>query len=283
MHWARGTTTGGATDDDVRRAGRLPADPPAAYFHHVTVDLSAAGPPPGVTYAGADARLADFIDHTLLRADAGPRDIDALCREAGEYRFAAVCVNPMWVSRCRDLLDGTGVAVATVIGFPLGANQAESKAEEAARAAGQGAHELDMVAAIGQIRGGDWRYVARDIEAVVRAVPDRLVKVIIETVLLEPLEIVRACTVAREAGARYVKSSTGVNPAGGATVEAVALMRLAVGDALGVKASGGIRDGATALRMLAAGATRIGTSSGVAMAACVGPGPRPLAELLAVS
>jgi deoxyribose-phosphate aldolase len=236
-----------------------------------------------VTYAREDVRLAGFIDHTLLRSDAGPRDIDVLCQEAGEHRFAAVCVNPMWVSRCRRLLDGTGVSVATVIGFPLGANQIESKADEAARAAEQGAHELDMVAAIGQIRCDDWRYVARDIEAVVRAAPDRLVKVIIETALLGPLEIVRACTVARDAGAHYVKSSTGMHAAGGATVEAVALMRLAVGDTLGVKASGGIRDGATAFRMLAAGATRIGTSNGVAMAACVGPGPRPLAELLAVS
>jgi deoxyribose-phosphate aldolase len=236
-----------------------------------------------VTYARENARLADFIDHTLLKPEATQRDIEQLCAEALSHRFAAVCVNPVWVPLCRDRLAGSGVTVATVAGFPLGASTSESKAAEAARAAEQGAEELDMVAAIGQMRSGDWGHVARDIEAVVRAVPGKLVKVIIESALLAPLQIVRACTVARDAGAHYVKTSTGFNAAGGATPGAVALMRLTVGDALGVKASGGVRDGETAFRMIAAGATRIGTSSGVAMAEQVGRGPMPLADLLAMS
>lgn len=246
-------------------------------------ELSVAGSPPGVTYARENARLASFIDHTLLKPDATRRDIETLCREAAEHGFAAVCVNPVWVPFCVDQLGGSGVKVATVIGFPLGASEPEVKAAEAARAAEQGADELDMVAAIGHMKSGDWRHVARDIEAVVAAAPERLVKVIIESALLSPMQIVQASRVARDAGAHYVKTSTGFSSAGGATVETVALMRLAVGDALGVKASGGIRDGDTAFRMIAAGATRIGSSSGVAMAECRGPGPRPLDELLATA
>ena len=246
-------------------------------------DSPLASPPRGVTYVREDARLATFIDHTLLKPDATRSDIERLCREAAECRFAAVCVNPMWVALCSELLAGSNVKVATVVGFPLGASEPESKAAEAARAMEQGADELDMVTAIGSMKSGDWRHVARDIHAVVCAVPGRLVKVIIESALLTPAGIVRACSVARDVGAHYVKTSTGFNPAGGATPEAVALMRLAVGDALGVKASGGIRDCDTAFRMIAAGATRIGTSSGVAMAGCVGRGPMSLADLLAVA
>jgi deoxyribose-phosphate aldolase len=249
----------------------------------VSSDPAVAGPPPGVTYARENARLADFIDHTLLKPDATQRDIETLCREAAEHRFAAVCVNPVWVPLCVDHLAGSSVKVATVVGFPLGASEPEGKAAEAARAAGEGAQELDMVAAIGHVKSGDWRHVARDIEAVVCAAPGRLVKVIIESALLSPMQIVQACRVAHDAGAHYVKTSTGFSAAGGATADAVALMRLAVGDALGVKASGGIRDGETAFRMIAAGATRIGSSSGVAMAECRGRGPRPLAELLATA
>lgn len=238
-------------------------------------------PPAGVTFVRGQARVADFIDHTLLRAEASRGDVAALCAEAREHRFAAVCVNAVWVPLCRELLAGSGVRLATVVGFPLGASAPESKAAETALAVRHGAEEIDMVAAIGQVKGGDWAHVARDIAAVVRAADGRLVKVIIESAALTPVEIIRACEVARDAGAGYVKTSTGFHPAGGATAEAVALMRLTVGDALGVKASGGIRDCESALRMIAAGATRIGTSSGVAMARCAGPGPRPLAELLA--
>ncbi|HEU4563833.1 MAG TPA: deoxyribose-phosphate aldolase [Gemmatimonadaceae bacterium] len=238
-------------------------------------------PPAGVTFARGQARVADFIDHTLLKAEASRGDIATLCAEAREHRFAAVCVNPVWVPLCRELLSGSGVRLATVVGFPLGASEAESKAAETALAVRRGAEEIDMVAAIGHVKSGDWAHVAADIAAVVRAAEGRLVKVIIESAALTPVEIIRACETARDAGAGYVKTSTGFHPAGGATAEAVALMRLTVGDALGVKASGGIRDCESALRMLAAGATRIGTSSGVAMARCSGPGPLPLAELLA--
>ena len=236
--------------------------------------------PPGVEYVRANARIADFIDHTLLKAEATAREVEQLCAEAAEHRFAAVCVNPVWVKLCAQRLKGTEVAVATVIGFPLGASRSDVKAFEAQRAVDDGAEELDMVAAIGQIKSGDWHYVADDIAAVVRAAPGRLVKVIIESSVLTPVEIIKASALARESGAHYVKTSTGFHSTGGASAEAVALMRLIVGDAMGVKASGGVRDCTAALKMIAAGATRIGTSGGVAMAKCLGPGPLPLRELL---
>jgi deoxyribose-phosphate aldolase len=262
-----------ARRDGAPSSGR--ATPPGA-------SVAPAAPvaaPRGVTWA-AEIRLGDLVDHTLLRAEATRADLVRLCEEAAEHRFAAVCVNPQWVPLCAELLRGAGIAVATVVGFPLGAAQTDVKAAEAALAVRQGAVELDMVLAVGALRGGDWRHVERDVATVVRAANGALVKVIVESALLAPLELVRACGIAREAGAHYVKTSTGFHPAGGATPEAVALMRLAVGDALGVKASGGVRDGAGALRLVAAGATRIGTSAGVAMAETRGPGPRPLRELL---
>ena len=235
----------------------------------------------GVRYARDNARIAEFIDHTMLKAETTQAEIDQLCAEAVEHEFAAVCVNPVWVPRCANRLEGSRVALATVVGFPLGANQSEIKASEAALAIRQGATEIDMVAAVGHIKSGDWHHVADDIGAVVRAANGMLVKVIIESAHLTPVEIIKASAIAREAGAHYVKTSTGFHAAGGASAEAVALMRLVVGDSLGVKASGGVRDCATALRMIANGATRIGTSSGVAMAACVGRGPLPMRELLA--
>lgn len=220
--------------------------------------------------------IAGRIDHTLLRPESTAADIDRLCNEVGVHRFAAVCVNPMWTARCAGRLGGGGggVSVATVVGFPLGANLTAIKVAEAAQAVRDGATELDMVAALGHLRAGDWRYVREEIEAVIRAagVP---VKVIIESAVLTPDEIVRASAVARDAGARFVKTSTGFHPAGGATTEAVALIRRTVGEAIGVKASGGIRDCATALRMLAAGATRIGTSNGARIASCLGRAPLP--------
>jgi deoxyribose-phosphate aldolase len=236
--------------------------------------------PPGVRFVRENARVADFIDHTLLKAEATRSDVEKLCDEAREHRFAAVCVNPVWVTECARRLGESGVAVATVVGFPLGASTIATKTDETRHAVGDGAGEIDMVAAIGAIKSGDWQHMGRDIEAVVRAAGSALVKVIIESAVLTPVEIVKACTVAREVGANYVKTSTGFHPSGGASAEAVALMRLVVGDSLGVKASGGVRDCATALRMIAAGATRIGTSSGVAMAQCLGPGPLPLGDLL---
>ena len=244
-----------------------------------TGSAGALDAPPGVTFVRQNARMADFIDHTLLKAEATSREIDKLCEEAKEHRFAAVCVNPVWVRRCADRLRGVPVQVATVIGFPLGANTPALKREEARLAVADGATELDMVVALGHLKSGDWSHVAADIAAVVEGAQGRLVKVILESATLTPDEIVRVCTIAREMRADYVKTSTGFHAAGGASVEAVALMRRVVGDAMGVKASGGVRDCESALRMLAAGATRIGTSSGVSMAACRGAGPRPIAEL----
>jgi deoxyribose-phosphate aldolase len=228
--------------------------------------------------------IAGVIDHTLLRPEATAVDIDRLCDEARVHRFAAVCVNPVWVARCAARLAGSGVAVASVIGFPLGATVPAIKAAEGAQAVRDGATELDLAATLGHLRAGDWRRVHDDIEAVVRAagVP---VKVIIESAALSPDQIVRASAVARDAGARFVKTSTGFHPAGGATIEAVELIRRTVGEGMGVKASGGIRDCATALRMLAAGATRIGTSSGARIAGCLGrePLPRTASELQALA
>jgi deoxyribose-phosphate aldolase len=236
--------------------------------------------PPGVAYVRDNARIADFIDHTLLKAEATAAEIDKLCAEAVEHRFAAVCVNPAWVKRCAERVKGSSVAVCTVIGFPLGASASEAKAQESRIALKDGATELDMVAAIGHMKSGNWHHVADDIAAVVRAAEGTLVKVIIESAVLTPVEIVKACALAKEAGARYVKTSTGFHAAGGASAEAIALMRLVVGDSMGVKASGGVRDCAAALKMIGAGATRIGTSNGVAMSECLGRGPLPLRELL---
>ena len=236
--------------------------------------------PPGVAFVREQARIADFIDHTLLKAEATRREIEQLCAEAAEHRFAAVCVNPVWVPLCAKLLRGKEAKVATVIGFPLGANATAIKAAEARLAVEQGADELDMVAAVGHMKSGDWAHVAADIAAVVRAAEGRLVKVIIESAALSPVEVIKVSALAREAGAQYVKTSTGFHPSGGASAEAVALMRLVVGDTMGVKASGGVRDCATAIKMIGSGATRIGTSSGVAMAKCMAAGPLPLRELL---
>ena len=240
----------------------------------------ASGPPSGVRDGGEASHIAEFIDHTLLKAEATRAEIEQLCAEAIEHTFAAVCVNPVWVPLCAAMLGGSGVAVATVVGFPLGANQAETKAAEAALAVRQGATEVDMVAAIGHIKSGDWHHVGDDIDAVVRAAGGALVKVIIESAHLTPTEIIKASALAREVGAHYVKTSTGFHPSGGASADAVALMRLVVGDSMGVKASGGVRDCATALRMIASGATRIGTSSGVAMARCLARGRVSMRELL---
>ena len=178
----------------------------------------------GVRYVRDNARIAEFIDHTLLKAETTRADIDQLCSEALEHEFAAVCVNPVWVPRCAERLQGSRVAVATVVGFPLGANQTEIKAAETSLAVRQGASEIDMVAAVGHIKGGDWNHVADDIAAVVRAAAGRLVKVIIESAHLTPVEIIKASALAREGGAHYVKTSTGFHAAGGATAEAVALM-----------------------------------------------------------
>jgi deoxyribose-phosphate aldolase len=213
-----------------------------------------------------DRELARVIDHTLLRPDAAAGEIDRLCAEAAQYGFAAVCVNPAWVRRAADQLRGTPVAVASVIAFPFGASVAEVKAAEARQALADGARELDMVLNLGALKSGLDALVQADIAAVVEAAHagGAITKVILETALLSDPEKVRACTLARAAGAEYVKTSTGF-AAGGATVHDVALLRATVGPAMGVKAAGGIRTADDVRRMLAAGATRIGASAGVAI------------------
>ncbi len=208
--------------------------------------------------------VAELIDHTLLKPDATPAQIERLCAEAIQHRFASVCVNPSFVPLCARLLQGSPVAVCTVIGFPLGASTTRAKVFEASQAAADGARELDMVIAVGQLKAGDYLRVADDIGQVVEAghAQGALVKVIIETALLDDEEKVAACLLAARAGADFVKTSTGFS-GGGATVADIALMRRAVGPELGVKASGGVRSLADAQAMIAAGASRIGASAGV--------------------
>ena len=208
--------------------------------------------------------LAALIDHTVLKPETTRADIEKLCHEALHYRFACVCVPPFRVAQAHEILRNSPVRVATVIGFPHGAHRSEIKALEAVRACADGALELDMVMNVGAVKDGNWAVVQTEIEAVVRAAQERIVKVILEICLLSDAEIVRACRVAKEAGALYVKTSTGF-AASGAAVERVRLMRETVGSDMGVKASGGIRDRATLEQMVAAGANRIGTSYGVAI------------------
>jgi len=210
------------------------------------------------------APLASLIDHTLLKAEATRAQIEKLCAEAKQFRFKSVCVQPFRVAVCAELLKGSEVKVCTVIGFPLGANRAEVKALETVRACADGAHEIDMVMNIGALKDGNLAAVENDMSSVVKAAQGRIVKVILETALLTNEEIIRCCAIAEIAGADFVKTSTGFGP-GGATVEHVRLMRETVADRLGIKASGGIRDRETLTAMIEAGATRIGTSHGVAL------------------
>ena len=207
--------------------------------------------------------LAKYIDHTLLKTDAQKADVTKLIEEAKAYHFASVCVSPIWVSYVSEALRDTGIKTCTVIGFPQGATPSAVKAFETKQAVADGADEVDMVIAVGKLKDGDDAYVKADIEAVVRAARGKaLTKVIIETCLLTDEEKRRACLLAKEAGADFVKTSTGF-AAGGATAADVKLMRESVGEAMGVKAAGGVRTRADAEAMLAAGATRLGTSSGV--------------------
>lgn len=210
--------------------------------------------------------IAAMIDHTLLKPEAIPAQIEKLCAEAAEYHFASVCVNPVYIPLAARLLKGTGVKVCCVVGFPLGAIAPEQKAAEAASCAAMGAEELDMVIHVGAAKAGDWALVQRDIEGVVKAAAGHTVKVIIETCLLTDEEKVKACEAAKAAGADFVKTSTGFST-GGATTHDIALMRKTVGPEMGVKASGGIRDYATAMAMIEAGANRIGASAGIAIVA----------------
>ena len=210
--------------------------------------------------------IAAMIDHTLLKPEATAAQVEKLCAEAAEYHFASVCVNPVYIPLVARLLKDTGVKVCCVVGFPLGAIAPEQKAAEAASCAAMGAEELDMVIHVGAAKAGDWALVQRDIEGVVKAAAGRTVKVIIETCLLTDEEKVKACEEAKAAGAHFVKTSTGFST-GGATTHDIALMRKTVGPKMGVKASGGIRDYATAMAMIEAGANRIGASAGIAIVA----------------
>ncbi|OBZ11189.1 MULTISPECIES: deoxyribose-phosphate aldolase [Bacillales] len=211
------------------------------------------------------AEIAAMIDHTILKADATREEVLQICREAKQYQFATVCVNPGWVSAAAEELKGSGVGITTVVGFPLGATTTRSKAAEAKFAIEDGATEVDMVLNIGLLKSGDLEGVLRDVEGVVAAVKGHaLLKVILETGLLTDEEKVTASAICKKAGADFVKTSTGFGK-GGATAEDIALMRSTVGPDLGVKASGGVRDRETALQMFAAGATRIGASSGIAI------------------
>ena len=213
---------------------------------------------------GAPSGVASMIDHTLLKPDATRANIEELCREAAQFKFATVCVNPVWVAHCARLLAGSGVGVCSVVGFPLGATTADVKGYETRRVIFDGAREVDMVINVGALKSGDLRTVERDVEAV--AAPCRdcgvLSKVIIEAALLTDEEKITACTLAKAAGADYVKTSTGFGP-GGATPADVALMRRVVGVEMGVKAAGGVRDLEGLQAMVAAGATRVGASAGV--------------------
>jgi len=213
---------------------------------------------------GAPDTVSAMIDHTLLKPDASRADIERLCREAVEFRFATVCVNPTWVVTAAALVRQSGVGVCSVVGFPLGATTADVKHYETRRAIFDGATEIDMVINVGALKSGDLRVVERDIEAVTAPCRDSGVvsKVIIEAAYLTDDEKVSACTLARAAGADFVKTSTGFGP-GGATVADVALMRRTVGDRMGVKAAGGVRDLEGLKAMVAAGATRVGASAGV--------------------
>ena len=214
-------------------------------------------------YCPASDGLASLIDHTMLKPDATREEIEQLCREALQFCFASVCVNPNWVPLCASLISGSGVKVCTVIGFPFGAHLPDVKAYEARRAVEQGADEVDMVINIGALKSKDYALVEQDIRGVVKGVgKDTIVKVILETSLLSRDEKVMGSSLAKAAGADFVKTSTGF-AGGGATVEDIRLMRETVGPEIGVKASGGIRTPEDVQKMVAAGATRIGASASV--------------------
>ena len=219
------------------------------------------------------AQLAACIDHAQLKPETSQAQIEKLCSEALEYKFFSVCVNGCWVATAYHLLEDSDVKVTSVVGYPFGAMASDVKRFEAETAIDDGAHEIDMVLNVARLKAGDDKFVFREIVDVVEAADERPVKVIIETCLLTDAEKVRACKLVVESGAHFVKTSTGFNPGGGATVADVKLMRETVGPQFGVKASGGIRDTATALALIVAGATRLGGSSGIAiMKGLVGAG-----------
>jgi deoxyribose-phosphate aldolase len=262
------------TEEVMAAQGDRPAPFAQCGCHRVTLDccpdrlrgvLEAGASRIGVHAAGgAPGGVAGLIDHTLLKPDATRAEIEQLCREAAEFRFATVCVNPAWVAVAAAQLRGTGVGVCSVVGFPLGATTADVKQYETRRAIYDGATEIDMVINIGALKSGDLRTVERDIEAVVE--PCRqcgvVSKVIIEAALLTDEEKITASTLSKAAGADFVKTSTGF-ASGGATAADVALLRRIVGAEMGVKAAGGVRDLDGLKAMVAAGASRVGASAGV--------------------
>src|SRR5262245_39532088 len=235
--------------------------------HHIACALQAGASRIGLEWgntAAATSDVAGYIDHTILKPENTREEIEKLCREARTYSFASVCVNPAWVKDCAFALYGSPVKVCTVVGFPLGATLPDVKAYETRRAIFDGATEIDMVINIGSLKSGDSELVKRDIRGVVEAAHDAcaIVKVIIETALLTDDDKVRACLLAKDAGADFVKTSTGISK-GGATVADIELMRRTVGSEVGVKAAGGVKDLAATREMITAGATRIGASAGV--------------------
>jgi len=229
--------------------------------------------------AGQTRGIGRYLDHTLLKPEVTGDQVLQLCEEAIGFGVKAACVNGCWVATCAERLRGSGIGIAAVAGFPLGAMASRAKAVEARLAVEAGAEEVDMVLAIGQAKAGDWSYVEEDIRAVVEAAGRGRVKVILETAALDNYQIAAGCLVAKAAGAAFVKTSTGFHPNGGATIEAVTLMRRAVGLEMGVKASGGIRTVESAIAMLRAGANRIGTSNTAAMIRYLGPSAPTLSEL----
>jgi len=224
--------------------------------------------------------VAHLLDYTLLRPEAGRDDILRLCDDAAYAGILAVCVNGAWVTTCVDRLRGTPVKVAAVVGFPLGAGNGAAKAAEAAIAVADGAVELDMVLPLGKVKAGDWAAVTDDVSVVASAAAGSLLKVIIESAILDAGQIAAACAASVAGGAGFVKTSTGFHPAGGATLDAVRWMRAAVGPGIGVKASGGIRTAEQALAMIASGANRIGLSSLAGLRDIISSEAPSLAELL---
>ncbi|MEH6586993.1 MAG: deoxyribose-phosphate aldolase [Halioglobus sp.] len=210
------------------------------------------------------AELAQYIDHTLLKPEATPAQIEQLCAEAAQHSFKTVCVNSAMVASAASFLTGSGVGTCSVVGFPLGAMATAAKAFEAQTAITHGASEIDMVIAVGLVKAGDWDAVRSDIEAVFQACGSVPLKVIFETCLLDDNQIVRLCQLCTEVGVAFVKTSTGFG-SGGASERLVRLMAESVGEGIAVKASGGVRDVVSARQMIAAGASRLGTSSGVAI------------------
>lgn len=206
--------------------------------------------------------LAQYLDHTLLKADASKGDLEQLCAEARQYKTWSVCVNPCNLLAARDLLQGSSVRLCTVVGFPLGQMTSEAKAFETAEAVFNGADEIDMVVNVGRVKDKDFSYVREDIQSVVNSAQGKVTKVILETSLLDQEEIAAVCRIAQAAGADFLKTSTGFST-GGARVEDIRLMRATVGQGMGIKASGGIRSLQDALAMIAAGANRLGVSASV--------------------